>query len=256
MIKSVKFKNFKSLENFTVSLDQRNILVGPNNAGKSTILDAFRALYGAVRYARTKRPQRIRAANGSYLQGYEIPEGSIVISPENIQTNYDDIETEIRFKLDNGNSLILEFSQHHVPHLLLEQNSGQTNTTRDFQRNFPVDIVVIPTLGPFEDEEELLTQEYIMANVSTRRSHRLFRNIWHYKNEREFKSFSDLLVQTWPEIEIKKPERRGYLDRHIDMFCSENRIDREVHWAGFGFQIWLQILTHILEAEETRVRTH
>ena len=34
------------------------------------------------------------------------------------------------------------------------------------------------------------------------------------------------------------------------MFCSENRQDREIYWAGFGFQIWCQLLTHLSRAHE------
>ncbi len=34
------------------------------------------------------------------------------------------------------------------------------------------------------------------------------------------------------------------------MFCLENRITRELFWAGFGFQIWCQLLTHIARAQE------
>ena len=32
------------------------------------------------------------------------------------------------------------------------------------------------------------------------------------------------------------------------MFCPEHRIDREIYWAGFGFQVWCQMLTFILQA--------
>ena len=32
------------------------------------------------------------------------------------------------------------------------------------------------------------------------------------------------------------------------MLCIENRIPRELFWAGFGFQIWCQLLTHITRA--------
>ena len=35
------------------------------------------------------------------------------------------------------------------------------------------------------------------------------------------------------------------------MFCSENRLDRELFWAGFGFQIWCQLLTHISRCNES-----
>ena len=35
------------------------------------------------------------------------------------------------------------------------------------------------------------------------------------------------------------------------MFCAENRRDRELFWAGFGFQIWCQLLTHISRCNES-----
>ena len=42
----VEFSHFKAFKSFTLTLRHFNILVGPNNAGKSTILAAFRILYG------------------------------------------------------------------------------------------------------------------------------------------------------------------------------------------------------------------
>jgi predicted ATP-dependent endonuclease of OLD family len=32
------------------------------------------------------------------------------------------------------------------------------------------------------------------------------------------------------------------------MFCPEKRFPREIYWAGFGFQVWCQMLTYILRA--------
>ena len=34
------------------------------------------------------------------------------------------------------------------------------------------------------------------------------------------------------------------------MFCPENRLDREIFWAGFGFQVWCQMLTFIVQSRE------
>ena len=34
------------------------------------------------------------------------------------------------------------------------------------------------------------------------------------------------------------------------MMCTENRIPRELHWLGFGFHIWLQIMTHVLRSRD------
>jgi ABC-type polysaccharide/polyol phosphate transport system ATPase subunit len=55
----VEFKRFKALNNFTLNLRHFNILVGPNNAGKSTVLAAFRILAAALRKAGAKSAEVI-----------------------------------------------------------------------------------------------------------------------------------------------------------------------------------------------------
>jgi hypothetical protein len=37
----------------------------------------------------------------------------------------------------------------------------------------------------------------------------------------------------------------------LQMFCPEDRIPREIFWAGFGFQVWCQMLTHIIQSNES-----
>jgi recombinational DNA repair ATPase RecF len=87
MFKSVKFRNFKSLKDYTVHLRAVNVLVGPNNAGKSTILDAFRAMAAAHRYA-SRRNQTMISVNGTTIVGYEIPMSNFPISLANIHSDY------------------------------------------------------------------------------------------------------------------------------------------------------------------------
>ena len=36
----------------------------------------------------------------------------------------------------------------------------------------------------------------------------------------------------------------------LHMFCPEERIPREIFWAGFGFQVWCQMLTHLVQSSE------
>ena len=55
-ITSVTFRNFKALRDYSVSLHPMNVLVGPNNSGKSTILSAFRVLEQALRTANPSLP--------------------------------------------------------------------------------------------------------------------------------------------------------------------------------------------------------
>ena len=53
-ITSVNFTQFKAFARYALSLEHMNILVGPNNSGKSTIIGAVRALAAALRVARSR----------------------------------------------------------------------------------------------------------------------------------------------------------------------------------------------------------
>jgi len=53
---SVYFKNFKAFKSYWVSLKDFNVLLGPNNAGKSTVLGAFRILSVGIKRARARKP--------------------------------------------------------------------------------------------------------------------------------------------------------------------------------------------------------
>ena len=76
---------------------------------------------------------------------------------------------------------------------------------------------------------------------------RNFRNIWYYYYE-DFSIFKDLVQTTWPGMDIDPPEvNRSSKETTLDMFCPEERIPREIFWAGFGFQVWCQMLTYIVK---------
>ena len=56
-ISSIHFKNYKAFETYSVHLNAFNVLVGPNNAGKSTVLGALRILAEGIRKARARNPE-------------------------------------------------------------------------------------------------------------------------------------------------------------------------------------------------------
>ncbi|HTB05064.1 MAG TPA: AAA family ATPase [Bradyrhizobium sp.] len=243
MFTKVRFRNFKSLKDFTIHLRAVNVLVGPNNAGKSTVLDAFRILMAAHGFASRRLPQVIQI-NNETIAGYEIPPSLIPVSLTNIHSDYQtDQETSLVFTLDNGNEIKLRFYDNARCIMTIDAKQ-RTVTTYQFKKNFPANIYSIPTLGPLEEEEELLTDQYVEQSVGTRRAHRMFRNIW-YRWSNEFPGFQKLVEDTWEGMTILRPELQRTFPPKLSMFCREGRVDRELCWAGFGFQVWLQILTHI-----------
>ena len=59
-ITSVRFSHYKAFSSFVIHLQEFNVLVGPNNSGKSTIVGAFRILHEGLRKARAKSPERVQ----------------------------------------------------------------------------------------------------------------------------------------------------------------------------------------------------
>ncbi len=197
----------------------------------------------AHRYASRRNASPIQI-NDRHVVGYEIPASQIPISLANIHHDYESQrETFVDFTLDNGNQLRLTFYDNTRCILTLDAQQRTVNTGQ-FKRNFPISIYTIPTLGPLEEEEEYLSDEYVRQSIGTRRAHRMFRNIW-YRWEKEFPVFKDLVERTWEGMTIAPPELNKAYPPRITMFCTEGRVDRELCWAGFGFQVWLQILTHL-----------
>jgi hypothetical protein len=108
---SVRFYKFKGFKQFTLHLREFNILVGPNNCGKSTILGAFRILAEGIRKANAKSPFLVDGPNGTTL-GYPVDLSEIPVATENVFFNYDDTEPAIvTFKLSNKNEMLLFFKE-------------------------------------------------------------------------------------------------------------------------------------------------
>ncbi|CZF82456.1 hypothetical protein GCE9029_03242 [Grimontia celer] len=246
---SIRFLNYKALKNFSLSFNAMNILVGPNNAGKSTVISALRILESALKIANSKSAVNVPYYSGGYSLGHRIPEDNLPVSLENVHTDYSDVNTTITFRFSNRNKLVLFFPCDGGCVLNIDTDGKSARTPSAFKKAFPFKVQVVPVLGPIEQEEKIVTDATVKKSVGTPRASRHFRNYW-YKNPEGFDDFKYMLEETWPGMSIQPPELTTALEQRLVMFCSESRQDREVYWAGFGFQIWCQLLTHISRSNE------
>ena len=245
-ITSVRFTRYKAFREFSLTLDRFNILVGPNNSGKSTILGAFRILAEAIRRARTKSPTIIQGPGGR-TRGYQVGLGNIPVATENIFYNYDeDHPAAVSFRISSGDHLTLFFPARGICNLVWETSGRAITSPASFRQHFPIEIGFVPILGPVEHNEQLFQREAAREALQTHRASRNFRNIWHHYPD-AFDEFRSLIQTTWPGMDIKKPEIDTTHEKPLlRMFCPEERLDREIFWAGFGFQVWCQMLTFIV----------
>lgn len=173
------------------------------------------------------------------------------VAAENIFSDYDDTQpASIKFRISNGNHLILHFPEREVCLMFAETVHKPVRTPSAFRSQYDCDVAFVPVLGPVEHNEPLFQKEAARLALITHRASRNFRNIWYHYPER-FNEFRDLLRNTWPGMDIERPKVDRSANRtRLHMFCVEERIPRELYWAGFGFQVWCQMLTFIIEGKQ------
>ena len=248
-ISSIRFRNYKAFADYSVSLGPFNVLVGPNNAGKSTVLGALRILSEGIRRARSKTPVLIDDPKGHQVRAHPIMLQGLPVSTENVFHNYDEsAPATVEFRLSNGASLILLFPARGQCYLV-PSGDFPARAPTDFKRHFNVEIAFVPTLGPVEHNERFYQKEAARLALLSHGASRNFRNIWYHFPE-GFDEFRKKIQETWPGMDIQPPEMMPGDDKPIVcMFCPEDRFPREIFWAGFGFQVWCQMLTYILQAK-------
>ena len=249
-ITSVVFRNYKALKNYSVSLNEFNILVGPNNSGKSTIISAFRLLAEGLRKASSRNPELVNLKTEQSF-GYQVPLDDLPVATENVFSDYDDSQpATIEFRVSNGNKLSLVFPEENLCYLVCKPKNKPIRTTSEFKRQYNLSIGFVPVLGPVEHNEYLFQKDTARRTLLTHRASRNFRNIWYHYPE-HFDDFRELIKSTWPGMDIELPKVDNSHDKPIlHMFCPEGRVPREIFWAGFGFQVWCQMLTYILRSKD------
>jgi hypothetical protein len=250
-VRSIEFRDYKSFSRFVLSARERNVLVGPNNAGKSTVLDAFRIAFDALRF--TSRRNALLKTHDPFgvCSTWIIPASAIQNDLRACIHNLGDGPAQISIKLENGNSFMISIpSDGDLECFLVTDVAGRKNTSF-LRERFPLKLVVVPTLSPLEQNEELVLQETVERNRYGRLASRNFRNFWLHKSKEEFDAFADLVELGWPGIKLRFPEvEYGGPRPIVRMYFRDGANVREVQWAGFGFQVWMQTMMHLSGADE------
>jgi predicted ATP-dependent endonuclease of OLD family len=243
-IQSITLQNFKKFKNYEVICRPHNILIGRNNAGKSTILDALRIAHDVLRFAKRRNPN-MEIFEGENCASFTVSPSLIRIPIQNIGNNYSDEDAFIRMKLENSAELVIILQSDLTVKAHLKSDLKIAKSTQAFSKQFPLSLVVVPTLGPVEENEQYLTDATISKSENTRTAHRHLRNILIRKPDEEFELFANEVSDGWPGISIEKPQVDMY-NQTLQMLFIEKRIPREIFFSGFGFQVWMQMVLQFM----------
>ena len=243
-ILKIYLENFKKFSRFELQCEKHNILTGLNNAGKSTALDALRIVSDVLKFAKRRRPEHVKF-QGDLCASYELQHSLISISLTNIVRNYSDEPASVKVVLEDGSELVILLHDSHAIKVYLKSHFPPPKTGINFIKQFPLSLVVVPTLGPVEENEHYLTDATISKSENTRTAHRHLRNILIRKSDEDFQTFAKEVSIAWPNIQLEKP-KIGLPGQPIYMDLFEKGIPREIFWSGFGLQVWMLMMLQFM----------
>jgi predicted ATPase len=246
-IKELILKDFGPFKNYRISFIEQNevcvLLTGKNNEGKSNIINSLKLLNAATRVI-NKTKQEI-SINGNYY--YKLlrqdTEGILIGRMiHNYSKNTAQIigifhdHFKIKVYLDPKNEIIYAENEGRLP--------------SDVQNIFGF----IPPLGLLSENEDIVSKEsYLRASIDTSLAPRHLRNHFcQVLSEEEFDLVKHLIKKSWRGIELLNFEV-DYRQGKIYCYYKEERVEREISWAGQGLQVWFQIVTHLVRLRNSSI---
>lgn len=255
MLKSLRVSNYRSFPEYTLTFGDGALLMGPNNAGKTTLLTALRVTQTLLRYARNRGASEWRTHSDRRVRAYPALLRDYPSLTESVRHEFGTAETTLQIEWKNAAQMTVVWPSDDggddlTPFFyLVNPESFSVSTTKAAKNYFSL-LGIIPPLGPVDHEERLLDAAYVRSNLESRLSSRHFRNQLHQLNlDGDWALFTDWIQRWVPNIALDPPQLRG---SSLDVFYVESgsRIPKELTWAGDGIQVWLQILFHVFRNRE------
>lgn len=258
MIDRLRLVRYKGFNEFTLHIKNDSILVGPNNAGKTTIIGALRLCAFAIRQARARKPPLgfYDKTRDRRVMGYLLDLPATEFVQENIRHEFRDLETRLELRFSSKATFYAIWPIGEEPFFYLEHVPGmQPKTPRVIQDHYDA-IGIVPTLAPVDHSESMLSEKHVRDNLTTRLVSRHFRNQLYWLKLREpgkYYELLDFIIANTPELDdIELAQSTAGGPPELDLYYRESatRSLREIFWSGDGLQIWVQILFHIWRQRE------
>lgn len=258
-IAKVEIRNFKRFESVSVELDDLDCLVGGNNTGKTTLLQALALFDFAVQHCLEKRnggDLKLRNRTVSPEDFYILPvtnpldlwherRSSAAGKQRHIQVaiHYSDgIQATATIKLDYNRFGITVRADDESPLVLTRLRECR--------------IAYLPVFSMFLPREERRQNAAVQDDLDRGRPHGVIRNLLlNLKALDRLGHLTDILKRSFPMLRELNVEFDEVSDRYISAVYKEDGRPKEfdIFSAGSGFQQFLYLFGFILERQPTVV---
>ena len=251
IIHSLKIENFKKFGDLKVEFEQLDCLVGGNNSGKSTILQAL-ALFDFCLH------QCLSKTNGKpiTLKNRSISEEDFVVLPV---TRGTDLWHDRIWQAKNKHiliAIIVEFDNEKTVKTTLDFNFNRFSIATETEdkeewltelQNFKISY--LPVFSTFQTKEEKRTSLAIRNELSRGNVNTVIRNLLlSLKEKNEENTLVELLQRAFPAIKKIKIQFDEAAQQFIEVNYLEEGKKKEfdIFSAGSGFQQFIYLFGFIL----------
>ncbi len=251
ILKSIELHNFKCFEKHTVFFNECTVMIGKNNAGKTTVVEALRIIGVSLAKLKTtkiynKRPEWLRGFLGLAAKGTKISSNNIDIDLEQVFYRYGNPPALLIANFSENVSLRIYIgSETEIYATLWEADNNIQFNRLSMHKNIP-DICVLPQIVPLLKEESYVTEETLQKNIYSKRISGNFRNhILKIYRTPVYEEFQRLINDTWGSILVDSVEKSSDL-RRVTLNIRDGSFVSEIYHLGHGLQMWLQTLWFIV----------
>ncbi|OIO80600.1 MAG: hypothetical protein COW11_05970 [Candidatus Omnitrophica bacterium CG12_big_fil_rev_8_21_14_0_65_43_15] len=246
-IKQLILKDFGPFKRYSISFVNEDevcvLLTGKNNEGKSSIINGLKLLDAATRVI-NKTKQEIRIGEDYYYKLLQQDTEDFLVG--RMIHNYSKKKAEIIGVFHDGLKITVYLDPSED--IIYAENEGRLPS--DVQNIFGF----IPPLGPLSENEDIISDlSHLKTSINTSLAPRHLRNhFYHILTEEELDIVRQLINKSWPDIELLDYEL-NYQKGKIYCYYKENKIEREISWAGQGLQVWFQIIAHLVRLRKVSI---
>jgi len=256
MLKKLILNNFRGFSSHSLTFNPLTICVGRNNAGKSTIVEALRLI--SIICSRYKGFNFHNVPDwldiSSKERGAKPSLKNMNINFRTIFNRYSDPPALIHAIFNTEEEIKIYIGPNEQIHAVIFNSDKRPVTTRGQSRNTRLpQIGILPQIGPLQEEESILTTDYVKSSMYSSLSSMHFRNqinlfFEYYEKFKQFAEFS------WPGLQVRSFEgHRGYPGDNLSLFLRDGDFVSEVGLVGHGLQMWLQTIwfLSLIETNDT-----
>lgn len=247
MLDSLVLRNFRGFANHSVNFRPLSIIVGRNNAGKSTIVEALRlvsivtARYRGFNY----RPPPDWLDVPRQMYGASPDVRNLDLETPAVFYEYADPPAVIEARFTSGEAVhIFVGTRGRIHATLMDRQKEPVQTRTQAARLLLPRVAILPQPGPVAKEETILTRDYVLGSLDSPLAPIHFRNQLHRLRE-HFNDFSRISEDSWPGFRVEGIETEGQHGNPLYLNVRNEEFVGEISRMGHGLQMWLQTIWFI-----------